>query len=109
MAYTFDEAINSFKKSCTYGKQKNKTFSSEQIQVANGIIELLREEYAPTIEMTKHDYEIFKQAKVDKDSADWLDAIEWNRVDYKYPDFMQAWLHPETIKVIDEENHSESI
>lgn len=84
-------------------------FENINLEEIISILSSLREEYAPTIEMTKHDYEIFKQAKVDKDSADWLDAIEWNRVDYKYPDFMQAWLHPETIKVIDEENHSESI
>lgn len=66
------------------------------------IIDKLREEYAPTVEMTKEEFEIFDMAKFDEDSAEWLDDVEWGLVNYKYPDFFMAWIHPETIKVVDE-------
>ena len=65
------------------------------------LLEDLRKEYAPTIEMTKKEYDVFSRAKVDEDSADWIESVEWGNVDYEYPKFMQAWLHPETIKIID--------
>lgn len=67
------------------------------------LINELRRTYAPTVEMTDREYKIFKSAKVDEDSADWLDEIYWEKVDYNYPKFMQAWLHPETIKVVGDE------
>lgn len=67
------------------------------------IAEELQEEYAPTVEMTQQEFEVFSKAKVDEDSAEWLDDVEWGRVDYKYPDFFMAWLHPETVKIIDDD------
>ena len=71
------------------------------VETQNRVLYELRNTYAPTIEMTPTEYEIFKSAKIDEDSADWLDDISWEKVDYNYPKFMQAWLHPETIKVVD--------
>lgn len=78
-------------------------FVDMNLEAVISIINNLREEYAPTVEMTKSEYEILSKAKVNEDSADWLDAVEWDRVGYKYPDFFAAWLHPETIKIIDDD------
>jgi len=64
-------------------------------------LETLKRQLFPTVEMTQQEFEVFSKAKVDEDSAEWLDNIEWGHVDYKYPDFFMAWLHPETIKVVD--------
>ncbi|KAA8377144.1 hypothetical protein [Leuconostoc carnosum] len=120
MEYTFDEAVNSFQKACEYGKPKNKTFGSEQIQVANAIIELLRKEYAPTVEMTQQQKDVFLLYK----KMTWFDLFlsklnepdnrelstlpnlssfdNWGVSKERENELMQAWLHPETIKVIDE-------
>lgn len=72
-----------------------------KLNAIEDMIKELKATYAPTVEMTRKEYEIFKAAKVDEDSAEWLDDVEWGRVDYDYPKFMRAWLHPETIKVVD--------
>lgn len=70
------------------------------VETQNRVIYELKNTYAPIIEMTHTEYGIFKSAKIDEDSADWLDNISWGKVDYNYPKFMQAWLHPECIKVV---------
>ena len=94
---TFDEAIDlineiSYKDAADVWFEKEDLFS---------LINDLREEYSPTVYMTEKEFEVFNKAKVDEDSAEWLDDVEWDRVDYKYPDFFMAWIHPETVKVID--------
>ena len=68
------------------------------------IIEILREEYAPTIEMTSGDKVTFMQ---EGDSLSKLltgyydfDVLYWGDVSERK--VAQAWLHPETIKVVDE-------
>jgi hypothetical protein len=104
---TFDELLNdleTFKKQAGYKYHEDPNSALDMGFKLNEIeksVKKLRETYAPTIEMTKDEYEIFKSAKVDEDSAEWLDDVEWGRVDYDYPKFFQAWLHPETIKVVD--------
>lgn len=72
--------------------------------VVKKIIEDLREEYAPTIEMTKEQARIFTL---------YYDSEKpFNKNDFEYPDnlfmqsikekeLMQAWLNPETIKIVD--------
>ena len=116
MKYTFDDAVKQWNKGSANGPLVSGIMASplrnvpqqeyDRVKFMNrlfySIIEQLREEYAPTVEMTKSEYEIFSKAKVNEDSADWLDAVEWDRVGYKYPEFFAAWLHPETIKVVDE-------
>ena len=76
------------------------------------IIDSLKEEYAPTIEMTKED----KQSLLDlKSRATFYffnqSVKKWqqDRIGLQMPyggltedELMQAWLHPESIKVINE-------
>lgn len=68
------------------------------------IIEGLREEYAPTVEMTSGNKATFIQ---EGDSLSKLltgyygfDVLYWGDVSERK--VAQAWLHPETIKVVDE-------
>ncbi|MBZ5952896.1 hypothetical protein KII98_02900 [Leuconostoc gelidum subsp. gasicomitatum] len=118
MSYTFEQAENSFKKSCTYGKQKKKTFSSEQIQVANVIIDQLRQKYAPVINMTPAEYYLIKDYK-DNTSVGFAGfynyvtsqktAMKFGLVSVeKYAQFseeelMKAWLNIKSIEVVEEE------
>lgn len=79
------------------------------------VIDKLREEYAPTVEMTKKQYNTFKWYKDNLDFSACLGTFQnYNgetRMGIKFDDLkgelsdediMQAWLHPETIKVADE-------
>lgn len=79
------------------------------------IIECLRKEYAPTVEMTKKQYNTFKWHKDNLDFSACLGTFQnYNgetRMGHKFDDLkgdlsdediMQAWLHPETIKIVDE-------
>lgn len=70
------------------------------------IIEQLREEYAPTVEMTKEQYELFSKLAVDEiGDQEELDAFvneELDLGDMTVRDAIANWLHPETIKVVDE-------
>ncbi|MFG6674097.1 hypothetical protein ACGYLR_07020 [Leuconostoc lactis] len=104
---TFDEAIEKLEQLANFEVGKTtgnirRDFKLELGDVRDLLTEL-REEYAPTVEMTKQEFEIFSKAKVDEDSAEWLDNVAWDRVDYKYPDFFMAWLHPETVQIIDDD------
>jgi len=83
--------------------------------VAKRIIEDLREEYTPTIEMTKNDrdillynlqnypFDVFAEsiALSDKEKFGLPANKEFKGLSIE--DLMQAWLHPETIKIIDNE------
>lgn len=68
------------------------------------LINMLREEYAPTVEMTSGNKGTFIQ---EGDSLSKLltgyfgfDVLYWGDVSERK--VAQAWLHPETIKVVDE-------
>ena len=78
------------------------------------IIEGLREEYAPTVEMTQEQYQQFIDFRKRTDSVQ-THAVTLHDKKTKYPEFLndlvggvygrlflQAWLHPETIKIVDE-------
>jgi len=74
--------------------------------VAKRIIEDLREEYEPTIEMTKFEKDTLLKY-IFGDEGNFFDLIEYE-TDYLYrklstSELMQAWLHPETIKVVNDE------
>jgi len=83
--------------------------------VAKRIIEDLREEYTPTIEMTKNDrdillynlqnypFDVFAEsiALSDKEKFGLPANKEFKGLSIE--DLMQAWLHPETIKIVDNE------
>lgn len=73
------------------------------------IIEGLREEYAPTVEMTQEQYEILVLSRnnavnrVDKVGLlEFMSAYALLNQEIDHLRLMQAWLHPETIKVVDE-------
>lgn len=99
---TFDEALNEL--------EPRTIWSSEM----RDLLEQLRQEYAPSVEMTKeqHDYiaplikegkelgatftefwEVYKFMGASKKIARTFDSQE---------QAMQAWLHQETIKIVDE-------
>ena len=68
------------------------------------LINMLREEYAPTVEMTSGNKATFIQ---EGDSLSKLltgyfgfDVLYWGDISERK--VAQAWLHPETIKVVDE-------
>lgn len=74
------------------------------------VIDKLREEYAPNVEMTKKQFNLIEKHP---DSIVWAVGSfeEWETWDDFNDDFwepltqrevVQAWLHPETIKVVDE-------
>ena len=79
-----------------------------------GILQKLKKEYAPTIEMTKTQY-VFITSEYEQENI--VDAVANLSVDnilrenfhasFWYPltqrEVVQAWLHPETVKVVDDE------
>lgn len=95
-----------------------------QIQLITDVIEDLRQEYAPTVEMTKAQFDQVEYAKKNltasqlprvihkQPEGDWsyLDELsghlfkhqQGGMTDKNIEDIMQVWLHPETIKVVDE-------
>lgn len=73
-----------------------------------GILQELHEEYAPTVEMTKEQYEILVISRnnavnrVDKVGLlEFMSAYSLLNQEIDHLSLMQAWLHPETIKVED--------
>lgn len=104
---TFDEAIEKSRLLSLDGTQQ--IYSDDVIQLINE----LREEYAPTVEMTKEQYQQFIDFRKRTDSVQ-THAVTLHDKKTKYPEFLndlvggvygrlflQAWLHPETIKVVD--------
>ncbi|WP_251920664.1 hypothetical protein [Leuconostoc citreum] len=123
---TFDEAIEQMEELqgsagyATYGVPEANNFSGydvhEYLNAANEIINNLRKEYAPTVEMTQEQYQQFINFRKRTDSVQ-THAVTLHDKKTKYPEFLndlvggvygrlflQAWLHPETIKVIGENN-----
>ncbi|MCT3069060.1 hypothetical protein EFN45_02955 [Leuconostoc citreum] len=95
---TFDEMIEKV--------LNNENYNTDGLSVDDVItlIEVLRLEYAPTVEMTSGDKATFMQ---EGDSLSKLltgyygfDVLYWGDVSERK--VAQAWLHPETIKVVDE-------
>ena len=73
------------------------------------LINMLREEYAPTVEMTKGQAKTILDPEEGKNITDLLtdevpnfDYLFWEPLTDKQ--VVQAWLHPETIKIIGDEN-----
>ena len=103
---TFDEAIA---KVGTYLKNNDLSNSDNNERFFYIILNDLRQEYAPTVEITKED----KQSLLDlKSRATFyffnqsIKKWQQNRIGLQMPygvltedELMQAWLHPETIKV----------
>lgn len=98
---TFDEALNEL--------EPRTIWSSEM----RDLLEQLRQEYAPTVEMTKRQYafitsEYERENVVDAVANLTFDDILKENFHAKFweplaqREVVQAWLHPETIKVVDE-------
>ncbi|AFY98321.1 hypothetical protein phiLN6B_032 [Leuconostoc phage phiLN6B] len=95
----------------------NEDYNNDGLSVDEAItlIEVLRFEYGPTVEITKKQYNTFKWHKDNLDFSACLATFQnYNgetRMGLKFDDLkgnlsdediMQIWLHPETIKVVDE-------
>ena len=106
---TFDEANKKLDESLDL---LDYTFLPEHL---DEILKILQQEYAPTVEMTKEQYEQFVDFRKRTDYVQ-THAVTLHDKKTKYPDFLndlvggvygrlflQAWLHPETIQIIDEE------
>ena len=105
---TFDEA---FEKTIEIANEFEGVVPNEDIYV---IIEQLREEYAPTIEMTNiqamfisEQYSVVNLLAdvesidiVDNDIVNYFDEEFWKPLSQR--EVISAWLNPETIKVVDE-------
>lgn len=113
---TFDEAIA---KVGTYLKNNDLSNSDNNDRFFYIILNDLREKYAPTIEMTENQKNAFDKAKRVLNTRDlalnfgqeWtiLDEVsgkvfghgQGEATNEQIEAIMQAWLHPETIKVVD--------
>ena len=69
------------------------------------LIQELQEVYAPTIEMTQEQYHYFKWLRDTNDSLfQAFLTVSYNENElslFSELDLTQAWLHPETIKVVE--------
>lgn len=119
MTYTFDDAIKHWNRESANGPLVPGIVASpfrnvpqqeyDRVKFMNrlfySIIEQLREEYAPTVEMTKHQKFVFMRLHENKKPV----FVDIDTV-YNTPEFASidtdllilAWFHPEIIKVVDE-------
>ncbi|MEL1262330.1 hypothetical protein WL797_07800 [Leuconostoc mesenteroides] len=96
----------------TYLKNNDLSNSDNNDNFFHIVLEDLRKEYSPTVEMTKEDKEVLLDLKSRATFYFFTQTIKkWqsNRAGLQLPygnlnedELMQAWLHPETIKIVDE-------
>lgn len=93
---TFDEAITDI--------DNNYDYSIDKYTVID-ILENLRQEYAPTVEMTEEQYKIFNDDMQLNQQAmdDYIDE-KIGLPEMTNRQFLYLYTHPETIKVIGEEH-----
>ncbi|WP_273729887.1 hypothetical protein [Leuconostoc mesenteroides] len=96
---TFDEAIEKL--------LNNEDYNTDGLSVDDVItlIEVLRLEYAPTVEMTKAQNEAFVESVEGIATQEQLDSFVDEELDLGNMTVrkgLNAWLHPETIKIVDE-------
>lgn len=107
---TFDEAIA---KVGTYLKNNDLSNSDNNDRFFHIILNELREEYAPTVGMAKRQYDFIatdyeRENIVDAVANLSVDDILRERFDVSFwepltqREVVSAWLHPETIKIVDE-------
>lgn len=102
---TFDE---SEAKVGTYLKNNDLNNSDDNDRFFYIILNDLRQEYAPTVEMTKEQHRAILEAKkgdllyeiMGDDFGYYFDSLYWN--DLEPHEVAQAYLHPETIKIVNE-------
>ena len=97
---TFDEAIDEVR---SHENTYDETSGTIQTFSVLDMIDELREEYAPTIEMTKEQARVFQryydsERPFNKSELEYPDNLFMRSI--KEKDLIKAWLHPETIKVV---------
>ena len=113
---TFDEAIA---KVGTYLKNNDLSNSDNNDRFFHIILNELRQEYAPTVEMKPYQFEVFKKYRYGVSKGDIDFGGIWSDQPYRMmqyfkeesytgttiwdDNFAKAWLHPETIKIVDEQ------
>lgn len=112
---TFDEAIEELRLAIP------KSFYSPtmhdiavMLEAQTKVINLLRQEYAPTVEMTNYQKGLLLRYLEDLPFSDLISDVYLSRAggagdehgdrydDLSDEDIMNAWLHPETINVVEE-------
>lgn len=112
---TFDESIA---KVGTYLKNNDLNNSDDNDRFFHIILNDLRQEYAPTVEMKPYQFEVFKKYRYGVSKGDIDFGGIWSDKPYRMmqyfkeesytgttiwdDNFAKAWLHPETIKIVDE-------
>lgn len=112
---TFDEAIKRANEDSFVEEMLSDAVYLEDVIE---IIEKLREEYAPTVDMKPYQFEVFKKYRYGVSKGDIDFGGIWSDQPYRMmhyfkeepytgttiwdDNFAKAWLHPETIKVVDE-------
>jgi len=108
---TFDEAIKYAKENSFVEEMLSDVVELEDVIE---ILEKIKKEYAPTVEMTKNDRDILLHNLENYPFDVFIVSISMSdkeifglpaNKEFKglsIEDLMQAWLHPETIKVVDE-------
>lgn len=112
---TFDEAIKYAKGNYfvqSYSVDEHELLNVLDLDDVIDILENLKQEYAPTVEMTKRQY-VFITSEYERENI--VDAVANLTVDdilkenfhakfwepLTQREVVQAWLHPETIKLLD--------
>lgn len=127
---TFDEAQQKVEEAVKENKRNLNGAPSEgnarhwggvlaELDNTKRLIDELRETYAPTVEMTQSQFNSFQEAKRSLKTSDLANTFnqEWSildevsgtilghgpgeATDEQIETIMRAWLHPETIKVVD--------
>lgn len=103
----FDEAIKKYKELSYESYGLHPVYDNKDIYE---LLEELEEEYAPTVEMTKRQYEILVLSRnnavnrVDKVGLlEFMNAYSLLNQEIDHLSLMQAWLHPEKVKLVDYE------
>lgn len=101
MIKTFDEAIKYAKENSFVEEMLSDVVDSEEMIK---LLEELKQEYAPTVEMTQEAYNELNKLRshnYDLDVVNSRAMFEYNPLkQYTTEELAQAWLHPETIKVV---------
>lgn len=105
MTYTFDEATEELRLAIPKNSYSPTMHDiAVMVEAQTKVINLLREEYAPTVEMTKAQNEAFVESVEGIATQEQLDSFvdeELDLGDMTVRKGLNAWLHPETIKVAD--------
>lgn len=104
---TFEEAIEIIEDECRVEAEDGFSTKEKDLDtfLALSIIKNLQETYAPKIKMTKKESDMLKRLKRVPQTG--VGIVDYNRREPKVllsneSKFVDAWLHPELIEVVDE-------